>query len=619
MNGESTGDENKGALEGTFSHVGVRDSLVGTILDGRFVIEEVLGSGGMSVIYKARQLRVNRHVAIKTLRIQTEAKPIYKERFEREINSLCSLNHPNIVTVYDCIVGPDDQPYVVMDYLRGRSLEALIKSEGPLVVGRFASIAMQICSALDHAHKKGVVHRDLKPGNIVLIDDETEFVKVVDFGLAKLSVDNRNLTQSGELWGSPPYMSPEQCMGESGDERSDIYSLGAVMYEMIVGKSPFSDAHSVFDFIQRHIHASPPPFFQTNPEVNVSIELESLIFKALEKSPLDRFQTAQELQDAIVNACGEDSGKLIYHPSRAGRSTNGAGIEIGASRNESADTKPQTQDRSDKSQQVAWFAGMLGAGQLGESMAIGQTDSAVSETITSSRVNDPLLSAPETEATGLSVGQSLTAQESAASMRKESEQLFSDTDGHRLVSKEQRVALQRSELEPGSTDHASSVVSTPVPIERAAAIVSPPVPIERPSAIVSTPVPIDQLTNVAATVPTSDSEIPSDSRPHSFSEVLPSTVVSNELMVTDKSTQAGWMSNSNLNVILFLILVIALFASLACITTCMPKKEQPSSVKSGEIEAPVREHRRPVIKRTPTEAAPAPGEPTNQTTDIEFE
>jgi len=343
-----------------------RDPLVGTTLDGRFHIEEVLGRGGMSVVYKATQTRVNRHVAIKTMRLQVDSKPIYMERFQREIASLCALNHPNIVTVYDCLVGPDEQPYVVMDYLRGRSLEALIESEGSISLERFASISMQVCSALDHAHKKGIIHRDLKPGNVVLLDEETDFVKVVDFGLAKLNEDNRKLTQSGELWGSPPYMSPEQCMGESGDERSDIYSLGAVMYEMITGLDPFHDATTIFEFIQRHIHAVPPAFFQVNPNVTVPIKLEAAIFKALEKAPEDRFQSAQELQDAIVEACASgDSGNLVFHPSRAGRPT-GSGTEsggmtssgslIGSGVNSGAGVNS---GEASKSQQVAWFNGML--------------------------------------------------------------------------------------------------------------------------------------------------------------------------------------------------------------------------------------------------------------------
>ncbi len=351
----STNQDNANEVERPSERPASRDPLVGTTLDGRFQIEEVLGSGGMSVVYKATQLRVNRHVAIKTIRMQLDSKPVYKERFQREISSLCALNHPNVVTVYDCVIGSDDQPYIVMDYLRGRSLEALIKSDGPLGLERFASISIQVCAALDHAHKKGIIHRDLKPGNVVLLDDETDIVKVVDFGLAKLSEDNRKLTHSGELWGSPPYMSPEQCMGESGDERSDIYSLGCVMYEMATGLDPFADANTVFELINRHVHASPPPFFQVNPSAVIPIKLEAVIFKALEKSPADRFQSAHELQNAIIEACSGDSGNLQFHPSRTGRSSGN--IEFGGI---APPAYPEESSaRSAQSQQVAWFAGML--------------------------------------------------------------------------------------------------------------------------------------------------------------------------------------------------------------------------------------------------------------------
>ncbi len=294
------------------------DPLVGTVLDGRFQIEEVLGSGGMSVVYKATQLRVNRHVAIKTLRMQLDAKPIYRERFQNEINLLCALSHPNIVTVYDCVIGPDDQPYVVMDYLRGRSLELLIDQDGPMSVDRFSRIAVQVCGALDHAHRKGVIHRDLKPGNIVLMDDEMDFVKVVDFGLAKLNDANRRLTQSGELWGSPPYMSPEHCQSKAEDERSDLYSFGAVMYEMLTGKDPFHFATTVYELIQIHINTPPPPLAETNPLVNIPKEIEAVIFKTMAKNPDDRYQTASELRDAIIEASGgahgRHSGDLLSFP-----------------------------------------------------------------------------------------------------------------------------------------------------------------------------------------------------------------------------------------------------------------------------------------------------------------
>ncbi len=286
-----------------------RDPLVGTILDDRFQIDDVLGSGGMSVVYLATQIRVNRQVAIKTLKMQLDSKQVYRERFHREITLLCALSHPHIVTVYDCVFDEEQQPYVVMDYLRGRSLEALIKEEGTIDLDRFARIVVQVCSALEYAHKNGVIHRDLKPGNLVLMDDEMDFVKVVDFGLAKLNQENRKLTQSGELWGSPPYLSPEQCIGKPEDARSDIYSLGCVMYEMLTGKDPFHDGTSIYELIQYHVNTPPPSMRSINPLLNLPNELESVIFKAMAKDPQDRYQTAQELSNAIVKACSETNSQ----------------------------------------------------------------------------------------------------------------------------------------------------------------------------------------------------------------------------------------------------------------------------------------------------------------------
>ncbi len=311
-----------------------RDPLVGSTLDGRYYIEEILGTGGMSVVYKATQLTIDRHVAIKTIKLQVDSKPIYRERFVREIRSLCALSHPNVVTVYDCVIGDDDQPYVVMDYLRGKSLDALIKDDGPLELERFARICVQVCSALDHAHKKGIVHRDIKPGNIVLMDEEMDFVKVVDFGLAKLGDDGRKLTNSGELWGSPPYISPEQCMGKTGDARSDIYSFGTVMFEMLTGKDPFFDALSVFELIQKHVGSSPPPFVDVNHTLVIPGKVQDVVFKAMEKDPERRYQNALALQAAIIEACSSDIGResreyLVHMAKQASTRPPGTGQKSG--------------------------------------------------------------------------------------------------------------------------------------------------------------------------------------------------------------------------------------------------------------------------------------------------
>lgn len=281
------------------------DPMIGTIIGGRFQIEELLGVGGTSVVYKAKQLCVNRYVAVKTLKFQIGDRPTLGERFQREVSSLLTLNHPNIVTIYDCVFDEENQPFIVMDYLRGRSLDRLILEEGNLSIEKFLTIILQIFSAVEHAHKKGIVHRDLKPGNIVLVDDEMNFVKVVDFGLAKLGEESRKITRSGELWGSPPYMSPEQCIGEPVDERSDIYSLGAVMFEMLSGREPFT-ASTVYELIQQHLLSSPPPIAKANPDISVPPQLEKVVFKALSKHPDNRYQSIGELKIAVLSACSAD-------------------------------------------------------------------------------------------------------------------------------------------------------------------------------------------------------------------------------------------------------------------------------------------------------------------------
>jgi len=304
----------------------MRDPLIGTKLaGGRYEILDALGEGGMSVVYKAKQELVDRIVAIKTLKVKMMAEPMLLKRFEREIKTLSRLNHPNIVTVFDCII-ENGQPYFVMDFLQGCSLQDLINAEKRLTPGRCKNIFGQVCAAVEHAHRNGIVHRDLKPANIMLMDiSGQEFVKVVDFGLAQIGEEAQRLTQSGEIWGSPLYMSPEQCNGHDMDARSDIYSLGSVLYESLTGRVPIA-GKSFLDTIQKVVSLEPPSFADSAPDLKISPEVEAVVMRCLEKNPDKRYQSMAELKDAIDRIFPADSealfrtlppGKVVVDPAAA--------------------------------------------------------------------------------------------------------------------------------------------------------------------------------------------------------------------------------------------------------------------------------------------------------------
>ncbi|MBX9938085.1 MAG: serine/threonine protein kinase [Candidatus Obscuribacterales bacterium] len=294
-----------------------KDPLIGRCLEDRYHILSVLGWGGMSVVYKARQDPIDRLVAIKTVKFRVDERPDIWRRFEREIKTLSKLSHPNVVTVYDCIIGDDGQPYVVMDFLRGRALDQVLAEEGRFSLDKLSLIGAQVSSAVAHAHRHEVIHRDLKPANIMLVEEVSDTVgsaeggaeiegrvsaRVVDFGLAKLGEDSRRLTNSGELWGSPPYMSPEQIKGGGIDHRADIYALGAVLFEMATGKDPFFGAE-IYELLHKHVYEEPPTLKEACPEGEFPEALELVIAKALAKEPDDRFQSMTELKDALVSAC----------------------------------------------------------------------------------------------------------------------------------------------------------------------------------------------------------------------------------------------------------------------------------------------------------------------------
>ena len=283
-----------------------QDQLIGTKLADRYEILSVIGHGGMGVVYKAKHELMDRVVAIKMLQAQLISDSMSVKRFQQEAKAASRLKHPNVITLYDFgVSATTGQPYLVMDYLQGVSLAEIIKREGHVGVDRCIRIFTQACSALEHAHRQGVIHRDLKPGNIMLVDneDEKDYVKVVDFGVAKLmpwagEEEAQRLTQTGEVCGSPVYMSPEQCMGQKLDARSDIYTMGVVIYEALTGRLPLLGKNMV-DTMSKHISEMPQPFGTVRPDLYIPERLEAVVFRALQKNPADRHQTMELLEQDL--------------------------------------------------------------------------------------------------------------------------------------------------------------------------------------------------------------------------------------------------------------------------------------------------------------------------------
>lgn len=297
------------------------DPMIGQVFADQYEIISVLGAGGMSVVYKARHRLMDRIVAIKLLHDDSDKVAI--ERFKHEAKASSSLKHQNIISIYDFgIVG--SQAYLVMDCLDGKNLSEVLDEVGHLALDRAVHMFRQTCMGLEHAHKNGILHRDLKPSNLVLIkgEDGSELVKIVDFGIAKVlpnaTKEQTRLTQTGDIFGSPLYMSPEQCQAKPLDNRSDIYSLGCLMYESLAGVAPLR-GDTAYDTMTMHVSQTPRSFSEVVPELNINKSMEALIFRCLEKLPENRYQSITEvLQDlpTIQPQSGSVKVKAVQHPTK---------------------------------------------------------------------------------------------------------------------------------------------------------------------------------------------------------------------------------------------------------------------------------------------------------------
>ncbi len=266
---------------------------IGQIVKERYEILEILGEGGMAFVYKARDTQLERFVAIKTLKPNYVNQETFVDRFKREAKTAANLNHPNIVQIFDW--GIEEEPYFVMEYIEGNTLTSIIAKNRTISLSDILFIGAQVSSGLHAAHQKGLVHRDIKPGNIMITPDGK--VKVTDFGIVSLQNEESDITKTGSILGTASYISPEQAQGKPVSIESDLYSLGTVLYELIAGKAPFS-GDSPISTATKHLTEKPekPSVFRRDLPKGV----ESAILKLLEKATYDRFKSAEDLRATLL-------------------------------------------------------------------------------------------------------------------------------------------------------------------------------------------------------------------------------------------------------------------------------------------------------------------------------
>ncbi|MFU8805517.1 MAG: serine/threonine-protein kinase [Bradymonadaceae bacterium] len=297
------------------------ERLVGQSIAGRYDVVSLMGFGGMGAVYEVIQRNMNRRIALKFI---PSHNPITAARFEREALTVSQLRHPNTVTVFDYGQTEDGFLYLTMEMLAGKTLSDLIKEESPMPPTRAIHIAAQVCRSLSEAHRMGIVHRDIKPDNIFLIevDGDPDVVKVLDFGIAKVisGEDDVQLTGDGRIIGTPRYMSPEQILSQEVDHRSDIYSLGCIIFEMLCAAPPFQ-ASSTTALMISHAQDPPPPFAERLSEdalSHIPLSVEHVVRRALAKSPDDRQQTTDLLREELEAALTSLQAQRSHDDSRHG-------------------------------------------------------------------------------------------------------------------------------------------------------------------------------------------------------------------------------------------------------------------------------------------------------------